>query len=675
MTYFPVQSPYPIFTDDDGTPLESGYIYIGEANQNPVTNPITAYWDDAFLYPAALPIRTIAGYPDRNGSPSNIYINIGVNPDYSILILDKKESRVFYKPLNVSGAVEGVNNQIDFLNDLRSIEGYGQTVYVRGYDEIGDGGEGHFEWHSGVIAGTYDDNDGTVIVPTGGDGSGAWLRKYPGPVSVKWFGAKGDGTTDDSETIANAAWSLYLQRDKYLATYSMSVLSFPQGIYRITREIELAEQQHIEGQHAVINIDYDGYAFFTQGHKFYCRDMIFEGGKGAFRVQTYNVNTAMAKWEYCQFRHYTEFGINYEDTAASGGSNSTTCKISFCSFIAGQYILRSTADYTEVADSWIQPSAGLDTSGSFKLIRGRLVLRRNVCVPGREDANGFYRWVDISNGVGAMLVAENMRFGGEDGGWCVAVSDAYQSGTVPTGIIIKDSECYSVTPIGTDAATLVYLNQLPNKVILNNCFGFTSSNAKSVVRLDSAIDPASATWRGLIANGSINMHIIDVPKINTLEAKTIACLNEPGQYKQFYGPNYKFGKELTVTSGSTIDLEQVLGIFSATPDAHERGVIYLEIMAVTTPTTGVFATYIGKFAIPIGRGTGNIASTITNIYNSVATFSAITFTVTPAIDITDQTISLTISNSLAYDMNVMYKLSGWMTDSAFNVLQEIRFVV
>jgi len=674
MTYFPVANPYNIFTDTDGLPLENGYIYIGEANLNPVTNPITVYWDEAGLYPAAQPIRTVNGYPSRAGNAAKIYTNAGAYEDYSLLIKDRHLRTVHYVRSTLTAAsIQGAT--IDLIADLRDINGYGRPIYVRGHTSLGDGGQGNFEWFDGAAPGTYVDNNGTVIVPTLGDGSGAWIRQFYNVVSVRWFGATGDGTTDDSDAIDNAAQALYDGRDIYSATYSMATLSFPQGVYRITREIEIYEQQHMEGQHAVIHIDYDGYGFFTQGHKFYCRDIIFEGGKGGFRIQTFNVNTAMAKWEYCQFRNYTEYGINYEDTAASGGSNSTTCKISFCNFLNGQYILRSTADYTEMTDCWLQPSPGLITTAPFQLIRGKLVLRRNVGVSSRPDVTAFYRWVDISNGVGAMLIAENMRFGGEDGGWCVAVSNVFQSGTVPTGIILRDCEAYSATPLGTDAATLVYLNQLPNKVILNNCWGFTATNAKSTVRLDAALDPAGASVRTDIANGNIDVRINNCPKVNTLEAKTVACMSEPGHYKQHYAQNYTFGKILTVTSGATVTLEQIRGIFGATPDTHERGVVYLELMLVTTPATGTFATYIGKFAIPIGRGGGNVASTVTNIYNSVATFSGITFTVTPAVNITTQVITVAISNSVAYDMHLMYKLTGWMTDQAFNVVQEMCFVV
>ena len=57
-----VNQPFPIFTDADGQPLDDAYIYIGAANQNPVSNPITVYWDSALTIPASQPIRTSGGY-------------------------------------------------------------------------------------------------------------------------------------------------------------------------------------------------------------------------------------------------------------------------------------------------------------------------------------------------------------------------------------------------------------------------------------------------------------------------------------------------------------------------------------------------------------------------------------------------------------------------------------
>jgi len=61
MSALSIQPTYPIFTDIDGQPLDSGYVFIGIANLNPIGNPISVFFDAALTQPAAQPIRTIAG--------------------------------------------------------------------------------------------------------------------------------------------------------------------------------------------------------------------------------------------------------------------------------------------------------------------------------------------------------------------------------------------------------------------------------------------------------------------------------------------------------------------------------------------------------------------------------------------------------------------------------------
>jgi hypothetical protein len=91
MSTIEVQPPYPAFAGADGLPLENGYIWIGTVNLNPQINPIAVFWDDAKTIPAALPIRTLNGYPVYQGSPSRFY----VGSDYSIQVLDSKGSLVY----------------------------------------------------------------------------------------------------------------------------------------------------------------------------------------------------------------------------------------------------------------------------------------------------------------------------------------------------------------------------------------------------------------------------------------------------------------------------------------------------------------------------------------------------------------------------------------------------
>jgi hypothetical protein len=118
MTTLSISPPFPIFSDRDGSPLENGYVWIGTANLNPITNPISVFWDAALTQPAAQPVRTINGYPANNGTPARLY----VNSDYSIQVQDAKGSLVYSAP----AATDRFSNVvIPQLNDWVTPEEYG----------------------------------------------------------------------------------------------------------------------------------------------------------------------------------------------------------------------------------------------------------------------------------------------------------------------------------------------------------------------------------------------------------------------------------------------------------------------------------------------------------------------------------------------------------------------
>jgi hypothetical protein len=94
MTALSIQPPYPVVNDTDGQPLENGYIWIGTANLNPQTNPISIYWDAALTQPAAQPVRTLGGYPANAGNPGRLY----AATNYSILVQNSRGVTLYSAP-------------------------------------------------------------------------------------------------------------------------------------------------------------------------------------------------------------------------------------------------------------------------------------------------------------------------------------------------------------------------------------------------------------------------------------------------------------------------------------------------------------------------------------------------------------------------------------------------
>lgn len=179
MSALSIQPTYPIFTDIDGQPLEDGYVWIGVANLQPIGNPITVYWDAALTIPAVQPIRTLAGYPSNSGTPARLY----VNSDYSIRVMNKNGSVVYSAPA--------------------ATERYGNLINAE--DVIYDP----------PFANAVQTNVEAKLAQT---------------VSIKDFGAVGDGATDDTNAIQDAVDSLALTGGS---------IYFPTGKYKVTAQIDV----------------------------------------------------------------------------------------------------------------------------------------------------------------------------------------------------------------------------------------------------------------------------------------------------------------------------------------------------------------------------------------------------------------------------------------------------
>lgn len=173
MSLYNVTNPLPVILSQTGSGLNGGKVYIGQPNQDPQAFPKAVYWDAAGTDPVnqASGIPTVGGYLLRAGAPASIY----VDGDFSVRVLDRFGALVYYVPQT---------------NNLAAVLSANSGSSLIGFIQSG----------TGAVARTVQ-------------------SKERDAVSVKDFGATGDGVTNDNAAMvaAEAAFgSVYWPAGTYI---------------------------------------------------------------------------------------------------------------------------------------------------------------------------------------------------------------------------------------------------------------------------------------------------------------------------------------------------------------------------------------------------------------------------------------------------------------------------
>lgn len=201
---------YPVFQaiDSSGNPISGGLVYTYEAG---TTTNKTAYTDEALTTPATNPIvldskGQAVFYLSTSGLYKiNVTTSVGVQVSgFPLDDLAPTDFDLLYDAVKTDHKADYTHIVYTSIAGLRAATltpFADQKATVTGYYASGDGGGGDFYWDS---TSTTTDNDGTIIkVAT--ITTGRWKRiNEVLKTNLKWFGAKGDGSNDDTSEVQAA---------------------------------------------------------------------------------------------------------------------------------------------------------------------------------------------------------------------------------------------------------------------------------------------------------------------------------------------------------------------------------------------------------------------------------------------------------------------------------------
>lgn len=446
-------------------------------------------------------------------------------------------AQVTKNPLNLlkaSGTEKGaalVAGAIQIVSDVATLRtiapAASRKIRTAGVLSAGDGGGGDWYAVTGAAAGTYTDNVGTVVLPTGGDGSAAWLRVGGGSgyMAAAWFGLDGVDDSVAVQAAVNAAqsvetgWTItaagVVSRGVEIALNQLD----NSGALVFANEVTIPNNKSIRflsGCAWGTRIEFSGlgnYAFKVAGsaggvfRAVEFRDLVFF--KGGIEIEA-NVRGA-TNIDGCVFADIADYPIKGLGVSIVGG-RVKGCKFSAC---AGGV----SFDYID-CDNWvIEENAFTRSTKTDILLNTTGISIINNDFETRDTTASGEAW--IHSKLGDLRIEKN-RFGDESiTGYAPPQYAILIGQTVPDSVTVSDIEIVhntfkgtNGTPSATEAESVCRINAPISRFkFVENMFTENSDYYKAVIDENyiAALGNLAAASNGNIARDNQLPQTFTVP--------------------------------------------------------------------------------------------------------------------------------------------------------------------
>ena len=341
-------------------------------------------------------------------------------------------------------------------------------------------------------------------------------------LSVKDYGAKGDGITDDTKAVQQALEKAAIDQVSFQGIAGVydktpiyaggsKIVFFPQGHYRISKSLQLmASYVHIIGEKAILSptLERKSKSVGIIGNiwQAHIEGMQLMGFDTAMIINNHSIETGKILIEDCDF-----VGNKVALQVISYGA---MCIIRENRFVENQKVALLAGDKVDMSNNWI--SSGLLQGRQDAQIIANTVLHfdKNLLVP-THPAPGATEPAWINNY--REVIINGVRQGGEAGSFTLVNNFArfMIKPFWPNCVIIKESECYAVYGNGKDdfQPAALRLIEVPNMIVLEDLRGFISAKAMD---FSKTVTPANTLKNVELAYGT--QPIISVRTSNLMGA-------------------------------------------------------------------------------------------------------------------------------------------------------------